>query len=250
MQLIILAAGMGTRLMPITKDLPKCLVPINGKSILQWQINIARSIGIDNIVVITGFQNEAINLPEITTVHNHEFASSNMVYSLFCAEEIMETEFIVSYGDILYSPDVLEKLIESKQPISVVVDDGWQEYWRERFENPLDDAESLKINNGKIYSIGQKPNDINEIESQYIGLIHVKSSGKTKLVNAYKTLYEVDQYQAKHMYMTDLLQILTQDPVGISPIHINRNWLEIDSLNDLKIAEKYFDSVITNEKSL
>ena len=50
--------------------------------------------------------------------------------------------------------------------------------------------------------------------------------------------------------MTDLLQILTQDPVGISPIHINRNWLEIDSLNDLKIAEKYFDSVITNEKSL
>ena len=51
---------MGTRLMPITKGLPKCLVPINGKSILQWQINIARSVGIDNIVVITGFQNEAI----------------------------------------------------------------------------------------------------------------------------------------------------------------------------------------------
>lgn len=244
MQLIILAAGMGTRLMPITATIPKCLVPLKGKTILEWQIEAARSLGINDIVVITGFRSEAIQIPGITKVHNPQYENSNMVYSLFCAEPVMKSEFVISYGDIVYSPEILSKLITSEAPISVVVDDEWKQYWNERFDDPLEDAESLKITNGSIYSIGQKPNEINEIESQYIGLTCIKHSGKEQFLDTYKNFNERNPISARHLYMTDLLQMLADQLVKLTPVHINRGWVEIDSLSDLSIAEKHFHTVI------
>ena len=120
---------MGTRLMPITAKIPKCLVPLRGKTILEWQIEVAQSIGIEDIIVITGFRSEAIQIPGITKVHNPQYKNSNMVYSLFCAEPLMKPEFVISYGDIVYSPEILSRLIKSEAPISVVVDDEWEQYW-------------------------------------------------------------------------------------------------------------------------
>ena len=250
MQLIILAAGMGTRLMPITAKIPKCLVPLRGKTILEWQIEVAQSIGIEDIIVITGFRSEAIQIPGITKVHNPQYKNSNMVYSLFCAESIMKPEFVISYGDIVYSPEILSRLIKSEAPISVVVDDKWKQYWNERFDNPLEDAESLKITNESIYSIGQKPNDLKEIESQYIGLTCIKHSGKKAFLDTYKEFNEKNPMSARHLYMTDLLQMLADQFIKLTPVHINRGWVEIDSISDLSIAEKHFHTIIQNEKSL
>lgn len=73
-------------------------------------------------------------LENIPLLVNKEFATTNMFYSLFCVEEHMtdDSDVIVSYGDIVYHVSVLEKLLQSNDPCSVVTDIDWRRYWREK----------------------------------------------------------------------------------------------------------------------
>ena len=92
MNIIILAAGQGTRLRPYTNHLPKCLVNIDGESLLERQIEIIRSCGLNKIYVVTGYCAEKLKTFPIIKIFNPLFESTNMVSSLFCAEKklIME----------------------------------------------------------------------------------------------------------------------------------------------------------------
>lgn len=186
MKVIILAAGQGTRLRPLTDHCPKCMVNVNGRSIIERQIDVMYSCGIkeEDITIITGYCSNVLQDKfkdtGINFIFNTEFERTNMVYSLMCARQVMEQEedILVSYGDIIYSNEVLQKLLNSKENISVIVDDGWYGYWFERFENPLDDAETLMFDNEDyLTEIGQKTNSLSKIQSQYIGLMRFKEDG-------------------------------------------------------------------------
>ena len=87
-----------------------------------------------------------------------------MLYSLFCAENFLDDDVIISYSDIIYNYEILNKLIDSKSGIGVVIDKNWKELWSLRMDNPLEDAESLKVADNKITEIGFKSNDIREIQ--------------------------------------------------------------------------------------
>ena len=81
-----------------------------------------------------------------------------MVSTLFNAKEFMDDDIIISYADIIYKKEVLEKLIASSADFSVVVDEAWKNLWSLRMENPLEDAETLKIVDGNIVElIGPTP---------------------------------------------------------------------------------------------
>jgi L-glutamine-phosphate cytidylyltransferase len=244
MQLIILAAGMGSRLKPITDNVPKGLVQVNGKSILEWQVDIARQLGITDICIVTGYKFECIDIPETTTIHNPQYNTTNMTHSLFCAQEYFKDEFVLSYGDIIYSKKIMEKLLNSNAPISIVVDDNWRSYWEDRFDNPLDDAESLTIANNQITSIGQKPTSLNDIESQYIGLMSFKNTGVASLVDSHSEIRRHNPSIAQHMYMTDLLQYMINKEINLTPVHISSGWIEIDSLKDLELAKILLPQII------
>ena len=82
MNAIILAAGKGERLHPLTENKPKCLVELFGKSLLQWQINAFHEFGIDDITVVSGYKSEEIHSPYVTILKNEKFDSTNMVESL------------------------------------------------------------------------------------------------------------------------------------------------------------------------
>ena len=172
MKAIILAAGQGKRLYPLTKDKPKCLVELFGKSIIEWQIEKFKKCNIKDISIVQGYLGNMIDFPNISKYENKNYDTTNMVETLFCAKEELSENVIISYGDIIFEERVLEKLIECKDDFAVVVDKNWEEYWNMRFQNPLEDAESLKIDNrGFITNIGQKVSNSNEIEGQYIGLM-------------------------------------------------------------------------------
>ena len=99
--LIILSAGQGQRLKPITNDRPKGMVPIGeGKTIIDWQINIAQQCGSEKIIIITGFCAQNVKA-DATLINNPAYATTNMVQSLWCASEKFGEEIIISYGDIL-----------------------------------------------------------------------------------------------------------------------------------------------------
>src|SRR5882757_5179513 len=94
MRMIILAAGQGTRLRPLTDDRPKCLVELCGRPLLQWQIDTARSAGIRDIVVIGGYRHELLKAYDVELVLNPDFASTNMVRTLFRARDLFGPGFV------------------------------------------------------------------------------------------------------------------------------------------------------------
>lgn len=257
MKVIILAAGQGTRLRPLTDDCPKCMVEINGKSIVQRQLDTMKSCGIkeEDIYIVTGYRGDQLQNyftdTKINFIENKEYKTTNMVWSLMCARYIMEEEkdVIISYGDIVYSKENLRKIMDQNNDLAVITDDGWYDYWAMRCENPLDDAETLlRDENGYLTEIGQKTTDINKVQSQYIGLIRFQGKGieqvlalsdeVKKLSAEGKFLWRTTR-NYNNMYMTDLLQGLIDVGNRLKAIPIYRGWFEVDCQDDLKIAEEY-----------
>ena len=250
MKAIILAAGEGKRLRPLTNNTPKCLVNLFGKSLLQWQIETFRSCQIDDISVVTGYRSELINLPRLKIFQNKKFETTNMVESLFCASQELSEQTIVSYGDIIFEKKVLDKLIQSKADFSVIVDKNWKRYWEIRFDNPLFDAESLKIDtDDNITSIGQKTQKIDEIEGQYIGLMKFQNAGLEKIKKFYEKIKSQSTNNSnpinplvsfQQSFMTDFLQGLINDGCKLKAVEIENGWLELDTINDYnKYTELY-----------
>jgi choline kinase len=166
-----------------------------------------------------------------------------------CAKALMESEedIIVSYGDIIYDETVFAKILGTKDDISVIVDDGWYEYWSERCENPLDDAETLMFDKDDfLLEIGQKTTELAKVQSQYIGLMRFKGKGlKAVLDLAHEAERRSENGEALwrttrnyyKMYMTDLLQGLIDEGNKLRAVHIQRGWFEIDDCDDLKVVE-------------
>jgi len=144
---IILAAGEGKRLRPLTENIPKCMIELFGKSLLQSQIDTFHKCNILDITVVTGYQSESIKFPDITYFKNENYYQTNMGETLFCAKEKLIDSVIISYGDIIFESNILQKLIDSKDDYSVIIDKNWEKYWRIRFDRPLNDAETLVLDN-------------------------------------------------------------------------------------------------------
>ena len=175
-----------------------------------------------------------------------------MVETLFCAEEKFTHSTIVSYGDIVFESSILEQLVSSQHDFSIIVDKNWMDYWKIRFDNPLNDAESLEVNSdGYITSIGQKVSDIKKIQGQYIGLMKFQNSGVSHL----RKFYHAAKNKAKSginplnpsidfekSYMTDLLNSLILSNFNLKAIEIHNGWLELDSINDYNIYEKMYQN--------
>jgi len=245
---IILAAGHGTRLRPLTDKIPKCMVKLFGKSLLQWQIEILKDCNVTDISIVTGYYSHVINFPNIHYFRNDKFDSTNMVESLFCAKEKLQGSVIVVYGDIIYEKRVVQKLIDSYEDYSIIVDKNWEKYWRIRFENPLKDAESLSLNeDGYIKSIGQRIDNIDEVQGQYIGLMKFQGNG----LNFIKRFYDKTKNESlegtnplnprvsfEESFMTDFLQGLINEGCKLKPVFIENGWLELDSLHDYEIYQK------------
>lgn len=255
MKVIILAAGQGSRLRPLTDNCPKCMVKVNGKSIIERQLETMYTCGIkeDDITIIIGYRSDVLrNHFKNTGIHfivNDEYETTNMVCSLMCARKIMmdEEDVLISYGDIIYNTDVLKKILASEYDSSVIVDDRWYEYWSARCENPLDDAETLMFDeNDYLTEIGQKTDDLTKVQSQYIGLMRFHGDGLKAMLavsaeaerrsSAGEKLWRTDRNYHK-MYMTDLLQGLIDEGKKLKAVHIHRGWFEIDDGEDLKVVE-------------
>ncbi len=255
MKIMILAAGQGTRLRPLTDDRPKCMAEVNGKSIIVRQLDTMHACGIQNqdITIITGYRSDVLEdrfqNTGIQLIKNEAYESTNMVCSMMCAAGLLQAEddVIISYGDIIYEKDVFQKILDAEDDISVIVDDGWHAYWSERCENPLDDAETLLYDaDSYLLEIGQKTADIAKIQAQYIGLMRFRGKGTGAVLALSEEakrrsmlgepLWRTDRNYEK-MYMTDLLQGLIDEGHRLRAVHIQRGWFEIDDCDDLKVVE-------------
>lgn len=235
---IILAAGEGTRLRPYTLDRPKCLVEVEGRSLLDRQLDVLRAEGVGPIVIVGGYLADKLHRPGIDIRLNPRYAQTNMVWTLFCAEEDLMDEVVVAYGDIVYSREVLRALLASDAEIAVTIDLDWEAYWSARNENPLDDAETLKLAaDGRILEIGQKPRSLDEIEGQYMGLMKFSPAGVATLKAVFHGAHQLGQLRGKPVekaYMTDLLQAIIDAGRRVESVPVRGGWVEVDTVGDLE----------------
>ncbi|WP_104697212.1 MULTISPECIES: phosphocholine cytidylyltransferase family protein [unclassified Helicobacter] len=249
MRALILAAGMGSRLMPLTSSIPKCMVPYKDKPLIDYLLEVfAKEKRIHQIALVGGYQFDVL---QNYTKHriqrfyeNKNFNTTNMVYTLFCARSFLEEcikekeDLIISYADIVFTLETLQKICESKGEVSLAVNTKWRELWNKRFINPLDDAETLKIHHGKIIEIGKKASSYDEIQGQYMGIFRVSFNFLDKMIMLYDALDKKALYDGKdfnNMFMTSFLQKIIDCYANIEPLYINGGWFEIDSMEDLKL---------------
>jgi choline kinase len=234
---IILAAGEGTRLRPYTLDRPKCLVEVDGVSLLDRQLAVLATAPIQPIVLIGGYRVEMLKRSGIEIRANPRYAETNMVWTLFCAEEDLEGDVLLCYGDIVYSREILEALLNSKADIAVAIDLDWESYWRARNEDPLADAETLKLAaDGQILEIGQKPKSLAEIEGQYMGLMKFSPKGTQLLKKTFHDAKSTGALRGKSLekaYMTDLLQAMIDLHYRLDAVPVHGGWVEVDTVSDL-----------------
>jgi len=237
-KVILLVAGEGKRLRPYTLDRPKCMVEVDGISLIDRQLAVLKAEGLEDIVMIGGYKADMLKRDGVKLKINPRYYETNMVWTLFCAEDELDGEVIVSYGDIIYSRDILQALLKSDTDIAVTIDKEWESYWRTRNEDPLDDAETLKLReDGTISEIGQKPKSICEIEGQYMGLMKFSTEGVKHIINVFYTAVENGELLGKDVensYMTDLLQAVINSGHPITAIPVYGGWVEVDTVDDLE----------------
>ncbi len=234
---IILAAGRGSRMGDKTKDLPKGLTQLYGKSLIEHQVDKMKNAGIEEVGVVRGYRAEKICFEGLSYFDNLRWSESNMVRSLCCADTwLTKDTCIVSYSDILYEARAVSLLMNCEEDIAITYNTNWLEIWSERFDNPLSDAETFEVSEqGYITEIGGHADNIDQIKGQYMGLLKFSEKG-WKQVGEY--LADLEEKAIDKLDMTSLLSGMLHKGIRIYGIPYDGLWLEIDSESDLKLYEE------------
>jgi choline kinase/protein-L-isoaspartate O-methyltransferase len=230
--------------MPATETKPKCLVNgLGGRAILDWTLEAFRHAGILDIVFVGGYRLDEVKAayPSLRYVHNVHWADNNVLASLLCAETELAGGFIVSYADTVYRPNVLQRLVASGAPLTIVVDKDWRRRYVGRTDHPESEAEKVIIRDGRVIEIGKHiaPADA---DGEFTGLASFSSQATATLIRTYHnvaTKGEVRFHQApmlRQAFLTDMLQELIHRGLEVVPIEIWGDWVEIDTPQDLALA--------------
>lgn len=238
MKAVILAAGRGRRMGNLTANRPKCLIELQGKPLIEWQLSSIREAGINEIAIITGYRKEMLSSYSLEEFYNPHWFETNMVASLECAASwLREGPCIVSYSDIFYKSQAVSSLINCASSLAVTYDPNWLSIWRRRFVDPLTDAETFLINEAnQITNIGEIPKTIEEVQGQYMGLLKITPDSWSHITDF---LEHCSKLERASMSMTKMLQHLIQKVnVPLFGIPYEEEWGEVDSKSDLVLYEK------------
>lgn len=245
MKVIILAAGRGSRLGERTKDRPKCMVEVCGRSILSRCMEALEQAGVarNQIGIVTGYRRYLIQETGVTYFYNADWEHTNMVCSLLEARAWLEQEpCLVCYSDVIFSPTAVRALVESRAPLAVTYYTGFWELWSARMEDPLSDLETFRLDErGNLCEIGKKPARQADIMGQYMGLIRFTPESWLWAVEAMsaplpKPLERLD--------MTTLLQGILERGHPIQAIAVQELWLECDTQRDIELYERLYRSAL------
>lgn len=237
-RVVILAAGEGRRLRPHTADRPKALVPLLGRPLLDYQLEALASAGLDDVTLVTGYRSEALSGVRCARVHNPGYAVTNMVASLMCARSLLDgsRDLLVAYSDIVYEARLPAALAAAPAPLATCVDTDWLRLWKVRMDDPLADAETLRLDGeGRILEIGSRPSSYEEIQGQYVGLTLVRREAQEAAVRCYDAL--PSEARAR-LDFTGLLQRLVDSGTPVVAVPAAGGWLELDTVSDLERYER------------
>ncbi len=245
MKAVILAAGYGNRMRPLTEKTHKTLLIVNGKTIIEGIIDSLLDHGIDQIAIVTGYLDsllkEFVSMRykgvNITFIHNPRYAETNNIYSLSLAinEVAIDDDILLIESDLIYEPSAIARIIESKYANVALVD---------KFKSGMD---------GTVVTVSDHM--ITNIIPPHLQDSNFDFTDKYKTLNIYKfskdfcrtTFKQLLTYYAKviddNCYYELILGILIymQREAIFAEFVENEQWAELDDPNDLKVAEFIFN---------
>ena len=238
MRAVILAAGRGSRMGNLGDDRPKCLLEFEGKALIERQIASLRRGGMDEIGVVRGYRAEMIEFPNLCYFANERWAETNMVMSLTAAASWLHAgPVIVSYADIFYRSALVRGLASSRGQLVISYDRDWRRLWTRRFDDPLADAETFRLDaTGQLLEIGGKTRRIEDIEGQYIGLLKFTPAAWCAVE---KLLGTLDAPTRDQLDMTGMLRrLLSATELPIGTFGTDGQWGEIDKPADVALYQE------------
>ena len=243
MKVIILSAGTGTRL---KLNLPKSLVQVNNKKMVDIQIGILNSIGIDmdKITVVTGYKSNLFSQYEFNKVLNKNYSTTGQLYSISCAGDLAtEKEVMIIYGDVLFEAVLIDDLINSKHDFIVPSYVNFKNLWEERGDYQFEDLETFSVNkNGRVLEIGNKVKDIKSVHGQFMGIVYMNNFMFKKFLDHYEGYKkEFSEKISTQLQTTTFLNYLIRKQIQIQSLDYYGYFMELDNEYDLKIIQNSED---------
>jgi L-glutamine-phosphate cytidylyltransferase len=233
MKALILAAGIGSRLRPITENRPKSMVEVNGVPIIFKQIDNLLKNNIHNITVVAGYKADMLisalnkSYPNIKVIINDNYEITNNMYSSYLAKEEMYNEdFLLMNADVFYDISIIEELVKDKYENSIVVEKG----------NYNDENMKVKCVDGRLIEISKQilKND------SYGVSIDVYRFSKEGSITFYEKIIDYIERKEEVNHWTEVALNDVLKEIHFKPCPIKGKWMEIDNFDDLKKAEIIF----------
>lgn len=232
---IILSAGQGKRLLPLTESIPKCLLPLSGLTMLEWQLRSLASNGVPEAVIVVGFGADAveeslerIDLPglAVRTIYNPFYAVADNVGSCYVALPEMTGDFLILNGDTLFEPALLAKVIaEARGPITITID-----------RKAAYDADDMKVrtDDGRLLAV-DKALPLETVDGESIGMLAFRQDGGALFATALNMLMR-EPTGLRRWYLSVIDRLAKAGRVRAVSIQ-GMEWGEVDFSADLEKAE-------------
>lgn len=228
---VILSAGKGSRLLPLTENRPKCLLDCSGRSLLEWQLDALFAGGVEEAVIVTGFRSDLVDAlvaartdRRARTIYNPFYHVADNTGSVWMAREEMKEDFLILNGDTLIGPDIVKALVAgATAPITVTVD-----------EKPSYDDDDMKVlrDGERLLRIGKT---ITECNAESIGFLAFRGQGPAVFVDAVDALMHGPE-GVSSWYLKLIDRLAPLDIVSTVSIH-GMDWQEVDFMADLDAAQ-------------
>ncbi len=242
MRTILIGAGRGKRLDILTKDQPKPFTKIGDKRILDWVVQAHAENDLKDVVFIGGYMIDLVKkeYPQFTFRHNDQWENNNVLSSLLYAEDQMDDGFICSYVDILYTPDVVRKLLDNPADICVAVDTDWAVRYTDRTQHPTTDGEKVLVDGDRVTRISRHI-PAEEAFGEFIGLAKFTKKGAELFKAEYAKLAKEHRFEGtipmNKAYLIHFLQHLLEKGAEIGYVTTHGDYIEVDTLQDYAYAQ-------------
>jgi phosphoenolpyruvate phosphomutase len=235
---IILAASKGEGFGILTRDRPKCMLEINGKSILERQVATLNRVGIKDISVVVGYKRSAIRLSNLRLIENNEYARGSILVSYLKAAQHLKGACVISFGDILYETHILRDLLEQDGDIVLAVDTSWWQGYKLNREIDAVIGEAAPVDNYlhercvRIKALGvQIPHQ--EAHGEWIGLMKLSREGALRFAMELQDFWNEGPEAFAGTDINAFLLRLMNRGIELKTYYFRGHWLDIDSPDDI-----------------
>jgi choline kinase len=256
---IIIGAGRGSRLGHNTDLIPKTLVEVMGRPMLDWILEALLSAGFarKDVVFVCGYAEEVVRAryPELTFVRNTGWANNNILLSLLCAREHFGAGFVSTYADIVYDGQIVQKLVASPADIVLGCDTAWRRRYVGRTEHPETDAEKLRASGSQVLEISRTI-ESESADGEFIGVMKLSPDGARVFCDAFERAERAygggmfrEGRSFQKAYLLDLLQEMLEAGALMRRENTAGGYMEIDTGQDLAMAEQWWNGYLAQQPS-